>query len=29
MEGGGRIGHTATFRLLSICVESHADVDYP
>jgi len=28
MEGGGRIGCTTTFRLLSICVESHADVDY-
>jgi len=29
MEGGGRIGHTATYKLPSICVESHADVDYP
>jgi len=29
MEGGGRIGHTATSKLPSICVESHADVDYP
>jgi hypothetical protein len=29
MERGGRIRHTATSRLPSICVESHADVDYP
>jgi len=28
MEGGGKIGHTATSRLLSICVENHTDVDY-
>jgi hypothetical protein len=28
MEGGGNIGCTATSRLLSICVESHVDVDY-
>jgi hypothetical protein len=28
MEGGGMIGHTATSRLPSICVESHANVDY-
>jgi len=29
MEGGSRIGHTITSRLPNICVESHADVDYP
>jgi len=29
MEGGGRIGHTITSRLPSICVENHVDVDYP
>jgi hypothetical protein len=28
MEGGGKIGHIATSRLLNICVENHTDVDY-
>jgi hypothetical protein len=28
MEGGGKIGCTATSRSLNICVESHVDVDY-
>jgi hypothetical protein len=28
MESGGKIGHTVTFRLPNICVESHVDVDY-